>query len=283
MGAATVLRWRQEGRPRAQVLRALWQQVGERRWAGAATARVVVRVGQGWRTPLVVETAGSLATALAEQLPGVEVSVVDVPLADVRIDRTVQVAGIAAPRLTVPMDWFDSFFSVTVAGIGPDPSDRLHGVLAAQAEPLRTLGNAVAPEALTYEAHRLAASDLVVACGCADPGNVASEAWWVVSPSDVGAEIAIARACGLTPERLPALRVLAAHELLPALEEAGEPLPRLTGVVAPAFPAHVRTALTRMTASGRAIRDDLWTIRANLGKVPNFVRRKLAARRGKAA
>jgi len=280
-GAATALRWRQETRSRAEALRSLCQEVGARGWLDPGTLPVIIRVGQRWRTPLVVETARSLAASLADRFPGSDVQVADIPMASASsTEPVIRVAGSGSLELSVPASWFDAFLLVTVTGVGPDPLARMHGVLAAQAEPLRRPDNGAAPDALVYEAHRLGASDLVIACGCVDRFDDASEAWWVASPCDVAAEVVVARACGLAPERLPVACAFASHETLPTVEAVGTALPALGGVVAAASTARARAALARVSAGRRSIVRDLRTVRQNLGKIPNFVRRKLAARRG---
>lgn len=280
---ATVLRWRQDSWPRERALRELWGQLRQRNWVNPSAPRVVVRVGQGWCTPVVTETAASLGNILRTWLPEVEVRVLDAPLRATEAGQAIRVAGIRTPELIVPMDWFDSFFLVTVTGIGPDPLGRVHGVLGAQAEPLRQLGNDIAPEALLCEAHRLAASDLVIACGTLDRNDESSEAWWIVSSSDVAADVVISRACGVAPGQLPVLRAFATHEVLPTVAEIGSDPPDLTGIPAPALSARVRATWAGMTVAGRALVRDVQTIGQNLRKVPNFVRRKMAARRGRAA
>lgn len=240
----------------------------------------MIRVAQPWRTPLVLETARSLAAVVAQRLPHAEVRVAE----DSDARQVIRMAGIAVIDVAIPMDWFEPSFLVTVAGVGPDPLVRLHGVLAVQTEPLRHLGNEGMLPALVYESHRLGGSDLAVACGTTVRTDENAEAWWIARRSDVAADLALAHARGFEPRRLPCIQAIAAHELPPGCREIGEAIPRLAGFgTAAALPVRVRVGIAKVAASGRALGHDLRAIRSNLGKIPNFVRRRLAARQGKMA
>src|SRR5262249_10181287 len=138
--------------------------------------------------------------------------------------------------------------------------------------------------ALVYESHRLGGSDLAVACGTTVRTDENAEAWWIARRSDVAADLALAHARGFEPRRLPCIQAIAAHELPPGCREIGEAIPRLAGFgTAAALPVRVRVGIAKVAASGRALGHDLRAIRSNLGKIPNFVRRRLAARQGKMA
>lgn len=280
--SVTVMRRRQGSAPRSRVLAEIWDSVAREGWLDDDTGRrIMIRVAHTWRTPLVLETARSLAAAVAQQLPHAEVRVA---AEDSDARDVIRVAGIAANDVAIPMDWFEPFFLVTVAGVGPDPLVRVHGVLAAQTEPLRHLGYEGTLPALIYESHRLGGSDLAVACGTTVRADENAEAWWIVSRNDVAADLALAHACGLEPSRLPCIQAIAAHELLPGYREIGEGLPRLAGFGAAALPVRLRVGIAKVAASGRALGQDLRAIRNNLGKkIANFVRRRLAARQGKIA
>jgi len=271
----TVLRRRQGDAPRSRVLAEIWDRVVREGWVDDETGRrIVVRVAQTWRTPVVLETARSLATALAQRLPRAEVRVDE----DSEVRDVIHVAGIATTDVRIPIDWFEPSFLVTVTGIGPDPLVRLHGVLAAQTEPLRHLGNEGMLSGLVYESHRLGGSDLSIACGTTVRADENGEAWWIVSTNDVAADLALARACGLESHGLPCLQAVAAHELLPGYRVIGDEIPLLAGFGAAALPVRMRVRFAKVAASGRALARDLRAIPGNLGKIPNFARRRFAAR-----
>ena len=135
------------------------------------------------------------------------------------------------------------------------------------------LGNAQAPRDLVWEAHRLGASDLCVACGSAARTGVA---WWVASPSDVALDQAIAAAAGLDTTELPALAALARHEVLPSPPEVRGSLPPLSRYVGAAWRSRMHTAAADVRAFGASAIHDIRMLRRNLGKIPGFVRRRLA-------
>ena len=269
----TVLAARQADAPRPAALAQLWERVAARGWLATSEPRVIVRVADAHRSPLVVETARSLVERLAQA--GLPTELVDGRPAAF---DTVGVTGVALPELLVPAAWLDAFLLVTVTGAGPDPDHRLGAILAAQSEPLRWAGTQGPPTALALEAHRLGASDLVVVCG-----EAAGEAWWIVSPSDVAVEIALARVCGVDGRTLPLVRALATHESVPSVGAIEGALPRLDGLLGSALAARVRRPLWAARGAGAAAVRDAAMIRRNLGKLPGFVRRKLAARRPKTA
>lgn len=262
-------------------LSALWPRVDTLGWLPDKQVPVLIQVGQAHRSPIVVETARSLAGFLADRLQG-RVTVVDprdnvdawqLPFSDSFGAPSLQLAGIvASDPLTVPRFWFIPHFLVTVTGAGPKPASRISAVLDAQAEMLRYLGNNQF-EALTYEAHRLAASDLAVVCGRADRAK-----WWVVGPDDVAVERVVARAAGIDPDKLPWLRVLASHELLDPMPDVLGSLPVLRGFAAWRWPATVYGHGSRVTAALRCVARDLRRARRNVRKVPGFLIRRLEKR-----
>lgn len=272
----------------------LWQSVGKLGWLPEAPSRIVIQVGQSFRSALVVETARCLADFLSDRVPGGVIEVVDPAasssewerfrLRDSAIDCTLTLSGIAVPEgLAVPKLWFESFFLITVSAAHPDRAAQLACVLHAQAEPLRRLGNCSTPQELIYEAHRLAPSDLSIACGYARFDESASERWWAVSLSDIAVDQAVASAAGVDPARLPMLRALTRHERITSPAELVGTLPRLDGYLAPAWKAHASAARSGISASQRAVVHDLIMVRRNLHKIPGFIRRRLAARRRGAA
>ncbi|HSQ00664.1 MAG TPA: WecB/TagA/CpsF family glycosyltransferase [Candidatus Dormibacteraeota bacterium] len=250
--------------------------------------RVVVQMIGAGRTAELVGSARSLVCFLREQFPKVRVDVLDVgrgpddweALGARRIGpgRAIGVSGIAIPELRVPELWFQSYTLVTVVSPHPSPTARIASVLDAQADPLRDLGSSDSASALAYEAHRLAASDLVIACGWTRFGDPSSEPWWAVSPSDVLLEESVAHAAGIAPSRLPLLRAVARHERCPALSPRSRVLPALSGYAAPPVRVAVTLARQHLTTWSRGLVRDAHMVRRNVGKIPGFVRRRLASR-----
>ena len=269
--------------PRAAVLRQFAQAVAARGWLEGATGRAVLHVGTSGRSELAVETACALATALREGSPSLHLDVLDpvqeggewngFPRLAVERDDTVEVQGPRGISVKVPLLWFGSFLLVTVAAVHPDRRWRVGGVLQAQAEILAHLNPGVPRSVLLAEAHLLGASDLAVACD----SHPARGDWWVASPSDVLVEAAVARAAGIDPREMPSLRTIARHEVLESWDPAAD-LPRRPGLARAAWAAAVLDARERGAAAGRRALEDVGRVSRNLRKVPQALRRRLAAR-----
>jgi hypothetical protein len=275
-----ILAQRQGSLGRERALHELWRRVDANGWLAAAAPRVVVHVGQRWRSDLVFATAQSLARTLAARLPSVPIEISDPGMprdnaAPVEGEPTITIAGVAAHTLRVLERWFEPFFLVTVTGAGPDVATRMSAVLDAQGEPLCRLDGTLPPPTAAYEAHRLFASDLVVACTTARQADPTSEACWVAGTSDVAVEIALLRASGCDPSQMPYVRMLSAHEVLPGVEVDGV-LPELSGYVGPAWRAEVHAARRRLATSQHAVVEDVIAVRRNLKRIPPAVRRRLA-------
>lgn len=283
-----VLTWRQTADDPA----GLWARVSGLGWL-PESPRVVLQIGPRHRSPLVLATARSLARFLQERHPQTRVELLDPEgrhakwtvqgVASIGDGAAIQVSGIAAAELAIPRLWFEAFTLITIAPCMPCPRSRLAGILDAQAEPLRRLRNRHDAAVLAYEAHRLAPSDLAVACGTTRRAECDSERWWAVGPSDVGVESVVAAAAGVGAARLPLLRAVARHERLPAPERLGEALPALGGSLAPAWRVGAHAAREHITATARGALRDALVVRRNIGKIPGYVRRKLASRAGGAA
>jgi hypothetical protein len=257
-----------EGRRAA--LSALWREAEALGWH-AADEPVVVRVAESGDVALARETARALVAFLEEGGYPVELH------EGAPAGESLRVVGLTPPReLTVPRRWFEPHLLVTVAAVAPSAAARVAGVLDAQAEPLRALANPHAAGDLVYEAHRLAAPDLAVACGHADGRDTASPAWWAVGTSDVAVERVVAAAAGVAADALPWLRVLARHELLPAPAVVRGALPVLRRVAGPAWLSRGAAMAARVRASRAAALRDARTFRRNVHKIPGFVRRRLA-------
>jgi hypothetical protein len=221
----------------------------------------------------VAETARSLA-AFLQTHAGVTAEILDdeFPPAE-----SLRIAGITAPgELAVPAFWFQPHVLVTVAAARPSPRSRIAAVLDAQAAILQRLGNPHAPGDLVYEAHRLAASDLAVACGHVDAADPTSRAWWMAASSDVAVDWAVATAAGVAPEALPWLRVVARHEVLPAPPTVRGTLPSLRGLAAAGWRSRAAAMAARLRASRATAERDARMLRRNLHKIPSFVRRRFA-------
>lgn len=278
----------QGDRSLAQALADLWMQAEGRGWFATPLPRIVVQVGQRWRSALVVETAASLARLLANRAPSAQVETVDsgtepFRLESMRISKdatspVLAVSGITARQVRIPEWWLESFFLITVTGAGPDPMGRISAVLDAQAEPLRRVANSLAPASLAYEAHRLFASDLVVACATSRHDTPNSEARWFASPSDVTVEMALMRASGCEPMQMPYIKTFATHEILPEVDLSGVP-PTLCGYTAPAWQARMATVRTSLAASRQMVIEDAIAVRRNCRRIPLAVRRRLAMRK----
>src|SRR5262249_4640707 len=189
-------------------------------------------------------------------------------------DQPIGVRGPRGAGVRVPELGFEPFFLVTVAAVHPDRRWRIGGVLQAQAEVLTSLNPGAPAGLLLAEAHRLGASDLAIACGVQGTRGD----WWIVGPSDVLVEGAVARAAGLDPRELPGVRAIARHEVL-ASWEAEQDAPDLRGVASGALAAAMLAAGERSAAAGRRTVEDVGLAARNLRKVPQALRRRLAARR----
>jgi hypothetical protein len=274
----------QDGQDRAARLRDLGGRMSELGWLEGAAARAVLHIGSSGRSALAVETAGAVVAALRAYAPSAHLDILDLAeprtgrfgLPGLILDRddTVVVRGPRGAAVRIPRLWFEPFFLVTVATVHPDRRWRIGGILRAQAEVLARVNPGAPAGLLLAEAHRLGASDLAIACGT----HPASGDWWITSPSDVLVEGAVARAAGLDPRELPAVRAIARHELV-ASWEAENAAPDLRGVAAGAAGAAILSARERSAAAGRRTLEDVGLVTRNLRKVPQALRRRLAARR----
>ncbi len=259
---------------RDDALRGLWREVVERGWLSTAPPAIRVQVGRRWRSPLVADTARSLAERLAELFPAARIEVRD-GTGPTTPEPAVTVHAIAAGEVRVPDSWFAPSVLVTVTGVGPDPASGLSAVLEAQAEPLRDLGNAMPLPRLVYEAHRLFASDLVIACVHGAHADPSSPAHWFAAASDVAVELALIRASGGDPLRMPLVRALAAHEILPGLDPS-DPECRLHGHLAPRWMVQLNAARAGLSQSRQALAQDVTSVRRNLHRIPLAIQRRLA-------
>jgi hypothetical protein len=276
----------QQGAPRAAVLRDLLTQVASLEWLDGPAGRAVLHVGASGRSTLAAETALAVAAMLRERAPSLRLEVLDpaevggewngVPRLVVDREDTVQVQGPRGIAVRVPRFWFESFFLVTVAAVHPDRRWRIAGVLQAQAEILAYLNPGMASSVLLAEAHRLGASDLAIACG----SHPTDGDWWVASPNDLLVDGSVARAAGIDPRDLPSIRTIARHELVESWE-ATAPAPELSSLAHGAGTARVLAAREQSVTAVRRTLEDARLVSRNLRKVPQALRRRLAARSGK--
>lgn len=283
----TVLGWRESAKPPQEVCRDLWYQVEYLGWLRCLAPRVVIQIGQTGRSAIVLETARSLVAFLTERVPDIVLEVLDpaaqssdwgsVPVRDVAVEDTWCLAGIAAPDdLIVPALWFEAYSLATIAAVGTSSFGRLSGVLEAQAEPLQRLRNPHALETLLYEAHRLAPSDLVVACGYASQHNPTSPRWWIVSASDIAVQQVVAGAAGIAPAAHPSLRAIARHEVFAPTPQLCGDLPRLHGYAPPVWQVRINAIWLRVNAWGHTVVHDLRMLRRNVPRIPRAIGRRLA-------
>ncbi len=250
----------------------------------ARTRPVVLHVARGGSEQRVLATTRGLLAFLRRRFPDTTIEILDPRARDsdwpgvrrLDLDATPR-RRVAAPTLPngvdIPGRWLTPFFLVTITGAAPHSRYLVSSVLAAQAE---LLGPQPAKDLdLVFEAHRLLAADLNVACGTRVYGDDASESWWAASTHDASLEAAIAAAAGADPLRVPQLAHLARHETASMLGNAtGSDVPRLERYLAP------RSAVRRAAARewcrhwARTIGTDLRLAAANLSRIPQFVRRR---------
>lgn len=189
-----------------------------------------------------------------------------------RVDRLRIDAVCLRNGAMVPTFWLDGFHLITITGAAPDPRYGLSAVLAAQADLLG--GDDVDDLGAIFEAHRLLAADVYIACGTRSFGSPRSESWWAASNDDVSLECALAVAAGVAPAMLPALRYLARHQTM----DTSDPIPQapfaLEGHVA--APGTVRIARTRASVLRfvHRLREDVALTSANLHRIPQFIERR---------
>ncbi len=261
---------------------AWWQSLAETGWLGARGGRIVVHVARSARSTLVVETARSLIAYLrrttdaaidvidpggsAAAWPGV--GWVDLDAAErLRIDAVCLRGGASVPTL-----WLEDFRLITVTGVAPDARYGLAGVLAAHADLLPDAEHDDLEAA--YEAHRLLAADVDIACGTRRYGAPDSESWWAASDDDVSLERALAAAAGVAPATLPAFRHLARHELMTVPNDIAAGAVALEEYVAPEGTVRAARARARLARLGRMVREDVGLAAANLHRIPQFIERR---------
>ena len=247
---------------------ALWPAV----LRGTPHERVVVHVGSAGGQRHAAETAKSLVAFLRTQHPAGRVDVIDLARDPSPCEPRILVDAVRLRAgASVPTLWLEPFFLIRVCDATPDPRYGVTSVLAAQATLLD--GTHDRDLDVIYEAHRLLAADLSIACGSVRFGERASGPWWAASASDVALEAGVAFAAGAVPERLPHLRHVARHEIV-SLEPSfdGTP-PALAGYLTPRWHVRLRRVLVDAGHLGRTIRADGAAAAANLYRIPDFIQR----------
>lgn len=274
--------WTQDAPGTRHPADAWWQTLVQAECLRTDVRRVVVHVARSARGEIVVETARALITFL-RRAGVVTVDVIDpggrvadwpnVGWIDLAATERLRVdAACVRGGAMVPTLWLDDFYFVTVTGIAPDPRYGLSGILAAQAALLPESG--IDDLGVIFEAHRLLAADLNIACGTRIAGSPASETWWAASRDDVRLECAIAAAAGASPMTLPHLHYLSRHEVMPTssgLMERHIALENHVASVEAVRAARTRAAITRVA---RMIREDIGLAAANLHRIPQFIERR---------
>jgi hypothetical protein len=257
-----------------QGLMALLSTAAARGWFAAVKSRVVIQVAGPRDATLAVQTAGAIAAFLQTCCRPSSIEIVHPH----RRDIGSQIVRIAAPSvgegLHIPKAWLRSFFLVTVAAVERQKWGRIAAVLEAQADCLRRAGNPLANDVLIFEAHRLAASDLSVACGYRSPAELETHRWWALGTSDIAVDWTIAKAAGLDPFKLPAVRTLARHEPIPHEIRLLGDLPSLQAYVAPLWLSWLAVLGVSATKAWDWCRADIARSRKHLNKIPRAVRQR---------
>jgi len=229
---------------------------------------------------MVEETARSLVAFL--QMKGSPVAVIDpsgnqdrwpdvswIDLA--KTDRLRIDAACLRGGAMVPMLWLEDFQLISITGAGPDQRYGVAAILATQADLLGA--SSFDDLASIYEAHRLLAADLNIACGTKWADVPTSESWWAASSDDVSLEYAIATAAGVRPEVLPQLRYLARHEIMRSIKTSRESWTLEGHAVEPLTVRATRMRM-RLHRLAHMLREDVGLAAANLHRIPQFIERR---------
>ncbi len=278
----TTVRWTTAAPGALQPDDAWLRSLADAGWLAPRNGRVVVHVARSARSTLVVETARAL-TAYLRRTTDAAMDVIDpggsasawpgvgwIDLATterVRIDAVCLRNGAMVPTL-----WLEDFLLVTVTGVAPDARYGLAGILAAQADLLPDAEHEDLDAA--YEAHRLLAADLHIACGTRRYGAPDSGSWWAAGSNDVTLERALATAAGVAPATLPAFRHFARHELMTSSDDISPGAVALEQHVAPTGTVRAARARTHLARLGRMVREDVGLAAANLHRIPQFIERR---------
>ncbi len=242
----------------------------------AAGARVVVQVARTREPSVAAETAARLVAGLRRRHPELDVALLAVPAGE---DRGPSAASwrLASPvepdGVRIPTFWCEDVHLVTVAPVVTDVLCRIGAVLDAQAQILAELNPDLPRLDLLFEAHRLGASDVAIACGIDTNGTP----FWLVGRSDVAVEAAVAEAAGLAPSTLPHLRIFTDVDSSRAASARDAALPSVAGI-SPARWQSFGAAAVQAARRGmrRAVRD-VRLAASSAERVPEFLRRHLPA------
>jgi hypothetical protein len=264
---------------------ALWERVHAAPWWPSSAERLVIHADGRHAAAVVRDTVAALLAALARWEPGLDVRVLDTglgtdaapsgaPRLAIARRHRVEVARLPAGA-PVPDAWLQGFRLVRVVGVGPDEALGLYAALGSQAS---LLGMSRERDLdVIAAAHLLLGADVEVACGAVAHGRPESGTWWAASADALALEHAVAGACGVAAERLPALRHLAAdHAARSTALGAGGGL-GLRGHVAPAARMRLVRLGRALARGGRRIGEDVRVSAQNLYRAPAFARKRLAA------
>jgi len=171
------------------------------------------------------------------------------------------------------MLWLAPFDLVTVTTLRPDHSYGLSAILVAQARMLSD--DRVWRSELIAEAHRLVRSDVAVVCGPLSPIDGHARAFCALSNDGVALEVAMARATGVHPLRLPHLRFLSTQHVvsLDPPKVIGE-LPVMNGLAVPTWLTMPTYAFWRLMRYWDQAWADLGLACANFERIPGFLARR---------
>lgn len=169
--------------------------------------------------------------------------------------------------------WLDQFDLVTVATVRPDNQLGLSAILAAEASMLAD--DRVWRLELIAEGRRLVRSDVGVVCGPLSSMDGHARAFCALSNDDVALEVAMVRAMGAHPLRLPHLRFLST-QLATSIDTPmviGD-LPVMKDLIPPTWLTMATHAFWRLMRYHDQAWADLGLAWASLERIPGFLARR---------
>lgn len=260
----------------------LFERVVHNGWLPRAASTLVVRLDAEWS-----EIARRVADAIVAFCAGLGYAQVLLWTKDKALTFGQVIGPASASVLAVPdfrllsacmphgvpaqMLWLAPFDLVTVTTPRPDRQCGLSAILAAQARMLAD-DRAWCLE-LIAEAHRLIRSDVAVVCGSLSSGGSA-RAFCALSNDDVALEIAVGRAAGVHPLRLPHLRFLSTQYVFSFDSKVIGEMPILNRLITPRWRILLPHAFWRLVRYCDQVKTDLGLARANLARIPDFLVRR---------
>ena len=271
----------------------LWGEILRQNWLNSLDIPVVVRAARKWFSPLVEKTACNLTKYLNEIAsyqrakycgPGSDFWTKYPDLKNTQsVDENREITFHASScclsnGVPITEDWLASFFLITVTGAGPDNYLRFSSILDAQAEMI-----ALHPDhkramrlEMIYEAHHLFRSDVCVVCGSISHHDVKQGTFWAMSNNDIFLEATLAKAAGLSPQRLPHIYALSRHELInwEYVQLNGES-PYLIGYTGPGLISWFSKFLEQFVHNIVVLLDEITSLQQNTERIMLAVRRRL--------